>query len=44
MLREGGTTDFRRLMTTVRGVKAVVNWFMKTGILGQFSLAAELIE
>jgi hypothetical protein len=44
MLREGGTTDFRRLMTTAKRVKAMINWFMKTGLLGQFSLTAKLIE
>ncbi len=36
-------TDFRRLVTAVKRVKAVVDWFMKTGLLSQFSLAAEWI-
>jgi hypothetical protein len=44
MLREEGTTDFRRLMITAKRVKTMINWFMKTGLLAQFSLTTKLIE
>ncbi len=44
MLRDGGTTDLRRLLNTERGLKASVNWLMKTDILTQFSLARECLE
>jgi hypothetical protein len=44
MLRENDTTNFRRFMIIVKNVKTMINWFMKTSLLKQFSLTTKLIE
>lgn len=41
MFIAAGTTDYRRLLSTPKGLKAAANWLMKTNLLTQFSLAAE---
>ncbi len=44
MLRKDDTTNFRRFMIIVKNVKTMINWFMKTSLLEQFSLTTKLIE
>jgi hypothetical protein len=44
MLREENTTDFRRLMIIVKKIKTMINWFMKTDLLAQFSLTTKLLK
>jgi hypothetical protein len=44
MLRKDDTTNFKRLMIIVKKVKTMINWFMKTNLLKQFSLTTKLIE
>jgi hypothetical protein len=44
MLRENDTTNFKRLKIIVKKVKTIINWFMKTSLLEQFSLTTKLIE
>ena len=41
MLEEAGTTDYRKLVTTSKGMKLVTKWLMKLGLLSQFSLSTE---
>ena len=41
MLEEAGTMDYRKIVSTPKGLKAVTSWLMKLGLLSQFSLAAE---
>ena len=41
MVEEAGTTDYRALVATPKGLQAVTAWLMKLGLLSQFSLAAE---
>jgi len=41
MLREAGTSDSTTILSTSRGLKAVTQWVIRRGILGQFSLAKE---
>lgn len=41
VLEEAGTTDYRRLISTPKGLRVVTKWVMKSGLLSQFSLAAE---
>lgn len=43
MLSTAGTTDYRRLITTARGLKAAARMLMKTDLLKQFSLAKILL-
>lgn len=42
MLRRAGTSDFRKLLSTRKGLKAASSWFLDRGILSQFSLAREM--
>ncbi len=44
MLKENDTTNFKRLMIIVKKIKTMINWFMKTSLLKQFSLTTKLIE
>jgi tubulin alpha len=44
MLRDGGTTDMSRLLSTPKGLKASVTWLMRTNLLTQFSLAREYLD
>jgi hypothetical protein len=44
MLRKDDTTNFKRFMTIVKKIKTIINWFMKTNLLKQFSLTTKLIE
>lgn len=41
MCRDGGSTDYRSLLSSEKGLRAVTRWFMKTSLLNQFSLAIE---
>ena len=41
MLKSAGTNDWAQLTSTTKGLKAVTRWLMCTGLLGQFSLAAD---
>ena len=41
MLQSAGTNDWAQLTSTTKGLKAVTRWLMCTGLLGQFSLAAD---
>ena len=40
LFEEAGTNDWDALTSTKKGLKAITRWVMKTGLLGQFSLAA----
>jgi len=42
MVEEAGTSDFRRLLTKERGLRAVTTWFPRQGNLSQLSLAKEV--
>ena len=42
MLREAGTTDFTTLLSTEKGLRAATRWFLRCGILSQFSQAKEV--
>lgn len=42
MLYIAQTTDYHTLLTTKKGVYAATKWFLKLGLLGQFSLAKEM--
>jgi hypothetical protein len=44
MLKENDMTNFKRLMIIIKKVKTMINWFMKTSLLKQFSLTTKLIE
>jgi hypothetical protein len=44
MLKEKNMTNFKWLMIIVKDVKTMINWFMKTNLLKQFSFATKLIE
>jgi hypothetical protein len=44
MLRKENTTNFRRLMITIKKIKTMINWFMKTDLLAQFSLTTKLLK
>jgi hypothetical protein len=44
MLKKNDTTNFKRFMTIVKKIKTMINWFMKTSLLKQFSLTTKLIE
>ena len=41
MLKDAGTTDYEKAVSTSKGLKAVTTWLMKLGLLSQFSLATE---
>ena len=43
MLQKAGTTDYYSLLSTKKGIKAATDWFLRLGLLKQFSLARELI-
>jgi hypothetical protein len=44
MFKKNDTTNFKRFMTIVKKIKTMINWFMKTNLLKQFSLTTKLIE
>ena len=44
MLQKAETTDYRSLLSIKKGVKAATDWFLRLGLLKQFSLARELIQ
>ena len=44
MCRDAGTTDYRRLLTTEKGLRASARWLMRTNLLTQFSLAVECLS
>jgi len=41
LIQDAGTTDFKEMLTQVRGIRAAARWMIKTGWLGQFLLAKE---
>lgn len=41
MIQEASTNDYTTLLLTVQGIRAVTKWFLRQGILTQFSLASE---
>ena len=42
MLEEAKSDDYTWLTTTATGLWAVTRWFIREGILGQFSIAKEM--
>jgi hypothetical protein len=44
MLRKDDTTNFKQFIIIVKKIKTMINWFMKTSLLKQFSLTTKLIE
>jgi hypothetical protein len=44
MLKKENTTNFRRFMIIVKKIKTMINWFMKTDFLAQFSLTTKLLK
>jgi hypothetical protein len=42
MIQEAGTSDCATLLSTPRGLRAVVKWFLRQDILTQFSLTKEM--
>jgi hypothetical protein len=38
-----GTLDYRQMVTTAKGLKAASRFLIKSGLLGQFSLANTLL-
>lgn len=42
MLQLAETTDYHTLLSTKKGVQAVTKWFLRLGLLNQFSLAREM--
>ena len=42
MLHIAQTTDYHTLLTTKKGVHVATKWFLKLGLLGQFSMAKEM--
>ena len=42
MIEEAKSDDYMRLTTTATGLWAVTRWFIREGILGQFSIAREM--
>ena len=43
MFRQAGTTDYRTLLTTTRGLQASSQFIIRTNLLAQFSLAREMM-
>ena len=41
LLEEAGTTDYRKLITTTKGLKVVTRWLMKSGLVSQYSLVTQ---
>ena len=44
MFEKAGTNDYRRILSTKRGIRAAARFIMSTGLLLQFSLANEIDE
>jgi hypothetical protein len=44
MFKKENTTNFRRFMITIKKIKTMINWFMKTDLLAQFSLTTKLLK
>jgi hypothetical protein len=42
-IEEGGRLDYQQLIGTNRGAKALAEWMIRSGRLGQFSLARRLL-
>ena len=42
-LRTGGRRDYRRLVGTNEGARTLTEWMIRSGQLGQFSLARKLL-
>ncbi|KAH0174253.1 hypothetical protein KCU67_g860, partial [Aureobasidium melanogenum] len=42
MLRAAGTTDYRTLISSTKGLKAATAWFLQQGLLAQFEVAREM--
>ena len=43
LLQTAGTTDLKELLSTIRGTKALLKWWMESGFQMQFKLAAEAL-
>jgi exonuclease III len=41
LFQKAGTTNFKEIVSTARGAKAIARWFIQTDLLPQFSLAKE---
>lgn len=41
MLKEAGTTDYRKLISAAIGLKVVTKWLMKLDVLSQYLLATQ---
>ena len=41
LFAEAGTTDTRRILTEVKGIRAAARWMVETGVIASFSLAGE---
>ena len=44
MIKEASTTDYQRLLSTTKGIRAVGRWLARSGALHQFSLASEQLR
>jgi hypothetical protein len=44
MLKKNDTTNFKQFIIIIKKIKTMINWFMKTNLLKQFSLTTKLIE
>ncbi len=44
MFKKKNTTNFRRFIIIVKKIKTMINWFMKTNLLIQFSLTTKLLK
>jgi hypothetical protein len=44
MLEEAKSLDFTTILSTTAGIRAVTRWFLDQGILGQFSIAQDMVR
>jgi hypothetical protein len=44
MFKKNDTMNFKRFLIIVKKIKMMINWFMKTSLLKQFSLTTKLIK
>jgi tubulin alpha len=44
MLRDGGTTNMSRLLSTSKNLKISITWLMRINLLTQFSLIREYLD
>ena len=44
MIKEASTTDYQRLLSTTKGIRAAGRWLARSGALHQFLLANEQLR